>query len=203
MTAIKMCGFTREDDARVAAALGVHALGFILWPGSPRHAPVDVAARIITSLPPFVMPVGVFVSPSAGEVAAAVTGAGIGLAQIHGDEPEWPSGKPPVPVLRVVHLAEGDRCEPDVPVPAAVLLDSLDPVRHGGTGRTVEWTRAAAVARTRPVVLAGGLSPANVAEAIAVVRPYGVDVASGIESRPGIKDHELMRRFVAAVKENE
>jgi phosphoribosylanthranilate isomerase len=201
VTAIKMCGVTREEDARAAVALGVHALGFVLWPESPRYVPLDVAAGIIQGLPPFVVPVGVFVSPSSALVAEAVQ-AGIRLAQVHGDSP-WPDGRGPAPMLRVVHLAPGrrDEIEPAVPLGRAVLLDTHDPTRHGGTGRTIDWARAARIAAMRPVVLAGGLTPENVGQAIETVRPYAVDVASGIEARPGVKDPALMRRFVDAVRQ--
>ena len=205
MTAIKMCGITRHDDAELAVALGVSALGFVLWPGSPRHAPLADVDRIVRALPPFVTPVGVFVSPTAEAVVLAVQTAGIRVAQIHGDVPEWPNGTAPVPLLRAVWLGAGDddEIEPAVPLPAPVLLDAHDPVQHGGTGRTVDWARARRVARARIVVLAGGLTPDNVGLAIGTVRPYAVDVASGIEARPGVKDHALMHRFVDAVRNGE
>jgi len=201
MTRIKMCGITRPADAALAVELGVHALGFVLWPDSPRHIRLEDAARIIATLPPFVTAVGVFVSPGADTVRRAAEEAGIALAQIHGEVPGW-DGRRPARILRAVHLSQGDvGIEPACGEGEAVLLDAHDPVRHGGTGRTVDWARAALVARARPVVLAGGLTPANVAEAIRVVRPYGVDVASGIEMSPGVKDPARMRMFVEAVKE--
>jgi phosphoribosylanthranilate isomerase len=198
MTAIKICGITRAEDAALAVALGANALGFVLWPGSPRHATVDAAAAIVRTLPPFVTPVGVFVDPSAEDLARAAA-AGLRLAQVHGTVP---AGQLALPVLRAVHLSAADAggIEPDV-VDDTVLLDAHDPVRHGGTGRTVDWTRARAIAARRRIVLAGGLTPLNVHDAIATVRPYGVDVASGVEARPGVKDHELLRRFITAAKE--
>jgi len=201
MTAVKICGITRLDDAEAAVTMGANALGFVLWPNSPRHASLEVVQRIGAFLPPFVIKVGVFVNPSAGDVSQAAA-SGIQLAQIHGDVPTWPAGRPPVPVIRAVHLGSdgADSIEPPV-ADATIHLDAHDPDRHGGTGKTVDWQRAALVARLRRVVLAGGLTPANVAEAIATVRPYAVDVASGVEARPGVKDHELMRRFIAAAKE--
>jgi len=201
MTAIKMCGMTRVEDARAAADLGVHAVGLILWPGSPRHVGLDAAARLIAVLPPLVTAVGVFVSPDVDDIVRAVE-AGIGLAQIHGVVPVWPEGRPPTRILRALRLCAGDDGALDPPVDAgvAVLLDAHDPHLHGGTGRTVDWARAATVARQRPVVLAGGLTAANVEAAIATVRPYGVDVASGVEDGPGIKAHDRMRQFVDAVR---
>ena len=205
MTAIKMCGITRREDAEMAVALGVHALGFVLWPGSPRHAPLADVGRIVCALPPFVTPVGVFVNPTAAAIEEAVQVAGIRVAQIHGEVPEWPAGTAPIPLLRAVHLGAGDRgaIEPAVPPPTPVLLDVHDPVRHGGTGCAVDWARARQVARMRIVVLAGGLTPDNVGHAIETARPYAVDVASGIEAQPGVKDHALMRQFVDAVRKKE
>lgn len=201
MTAVKICGITRVEDAEAAAALGANALGFVLWPQSPRYASLETAQRIGAFLPPFVIRVGVFVNPSANDISQAAA-RGIQLAQIHGDTPEWPGGRPPVPVIRAVHLGSGGAESIEPPVPdATILLDAHDPARHGGTGQTVDWQRAALVARLRRVVLAGGLTPANVAEAIGRVRPYAVDVASGVETSPGVKDPELMRRFIAAAKE--
>jgi phosphoribosylanthranilate isomerase len=198
MTVIKICGVTRPEDAEAAVRLGVHALGFILWPRSPRSVRLDAMAHIVSALPPLVTPVGVFVSPTADEVRRAVD-AGIRVAQIHATEPAW-GGRPPATVLRAVRLARDEGIEPQVPGTATVLLDAQDDVLHGGTGKTVDWHRAALVARQRRVILAGGLTPSNVAEAIDIVKPYGVDVASGIEERPGVKSHLRLRHFVDAVR---
>ena len=201
MTAIKICGITRREDAEAAVLFGAHALGFVLWPSSPRQASVEAVAEIVRHLPPFITPVGVFVNPSVDEIARAAD-AGVRLAQVHGAVPVWTEGRSHLPVLRAVHLgaASAGAIEPDVD-DATVLLDAHDSVRHGGTGQLVDWSRARAVADRRRVVLAGGLTPANVREAIAAVRPYGVDVASGVEAAPGVKDHELLRQFMAAAKE--
>ncbi len=194
---VKVCGLTRIEDALSAAALGADALGFVLWPRSPRAVAVSRLREIVAALPPFVTPVGVFVDPEPDDVLEAWT-AGMHVAQIHGRAPDLPDGPP---VLRAVHLAEeGDGIVPDMAGTGAVLLDAYDPVTRGGTGRTVDWTRAATVARTRPVVLAGGLTPDNVAEAIRVVRPYAVDVSAGVECRPGIKDEAKLAAFLAAAK---
>lgn len=202
MTAIKICGITRVEDAEAAVALGANALGFVLWPDSPRYIDLARVERIVSGLPPFVTPVGVFVNPTIDQIEQAAR-AGIRVMQVHGD---MPAGKPdwsPISILRAVHLAAdgGLAIEPAVPAGVPILLDVHDPVRHGGTGQTVNWPRAAAVAKTRRVVLAGGLNWANVTEAIRIVRPYAVDVSSGVESKPGIKDHKLLRAFINAVKE--
>ncbi len=199
MTAIKICGITRREDAEAAVAFGANALGFVLWPASPRHTTTAAVAAIVRHLPPFVTPVGVFVNPSADDLAGAAD-SGLRLAQVHG---LVPAGVLRLPGLRAVRLsATGDAIEPNVD-DDTVLLDAHDPVRHGGTGQTVDWTRARAVAAKRRIVLAGGLTPLNVREAIAMVRPYAVDVASGVEATPGIKDHLRLRAFMDAVRGND
>ncbi len=192
MTAVKICGITRREDAELAAALGAWAVGFVLWPNSPRHTTADRVREIVRALPPSIEPVGVFVDPSADEVNAAVD-AGIRIAQIHGALPNVA-----VRTIRAVHLS-GDGIEPAV-ADGMVLLDAHDPVKHGGTGKTVDWRRAAAIARVRRVILAGGLTAANVVEAISTVKPYAVDVASGVEADPGVKDPSKLRAFMQAVK---
>jgi phosphoribosylanthranilate isomerase len=123
------------------------------------------------------------------------------MAQIHSEAPSFLRGVT-IPVVRAVHLAIDriDGVEPDI-ADDLVLLDAHDPVKHGGTGKTVDWRRAALIAKSRRVILAGGLTPSNVRQAISEVRPYAVDVASGVESQPGIKDHGLLRAFMAAAKE--
>jgi phosphoribosylanthranilate isomerase len=196
MTTFKICGITREADAGLAVSLGASALGFVLWPGSPRHVPLARVRMITATMPPFVTPVGVFVDPTPAEIADAA-GAGIRLAQIHGTMPN----ASPLPVLRAVHLGDNDDgLDAEVGPIEPVLLDARDPVLHGGTGRTVDFVRAAAVAARRVVVLAGGLTATNVADAIRTVRPYAVDVASGVESAPGLKDHDMLRAFAKAVR---
>ena len=196
MTAFKICGITREADAALAVRLGASALGFVLWPGSPRHVPFARVQMITAALPPFVTPVGVFVDPTAEDIARAAQ-SGIRLAQIHGRVP-GPGG---LPVLRAVHLGSNDDgLDAEVGPIEPVLLDAYDPVRQGGTGKTVDLARAATVASRRTVVLAGGLTAANVGEAIRTVKPYAVDVASGVEAEPGIKDPDKLRAFADAVK---
>jgi phosphoribosylanthranilate isomerase len=199
MTAVKICGLTRLEDAQAAADLGASFVGFVLWPDSPRAVSLAAVTQIVARLPASVTPVGVFVNPSRDEVHQAAA-AGIKVAQIHGDA--TPGGLRGIEVIRAVHLALGarDEIEPYVE-DRKILLDAHDSQRHGGTGRTIDWSRAKIVAQKRQVFLAGGLTPDNVRQAIAEVRPYAVDVASGVESKPGVKDHELIRRFIAAAKE--
>lgn len=194
---IKVCGITRLEDARAAAALGVHALGFVFWPNSPRAVTPARARDIIAALPPFITTVGVFVDPTAALVAAC-RDAGIQVAQVVGEVPALPAG---MALLRAVTLAsDGTGIVPEVPGTGPVLLDAHDPVRRGGTGRTIEWSAVATIARARPVILAGGLRADNVGDAITVARPAGVDVSSGVERVPGVKDHRKLAAFVAAVR---
>jgi len=196
VTAVKICGITRAGDAALAVDLGVNALGFVLWPDSPRHTTIAEAAAIVRALPPFVTPVGVFVNPGAADIARAAD-AGMRLAQVHG---AVPAGALALTILRAVRLgATAGGIEPEVN-DDTVLLDALDPVRHGGTGRTVDWTRARAIAAHRRVILAGGLTALNVRDAITAVRPYAVDVASGVETEPGIKDPLKLRAFIDAIR---
>ena len=198
MTAIKICGITREADAALAVRLGANAIGFVLWPKSPRHAAMARVSMIIATLPPFVTPVGVFVDPAGDDIARAAQ-AGVRLAQIHGRVPVSSA----LPVLRAVHLGDNpDGLDVEVGPLETVLLDAHDPVLHGGTGRTVDFARAASIAARRRIVLAGGLTPANVRDAIAAVKPYAVDVASGVEAEPGVKDPAKLRAFIEAVKES-
>lgn len=197
MTLIKVCGITRVEDALAAARLGVHAVGFVLWPSSPRAVSLDTVAAILEQLSPFVTPVGVFVDPSEADVARA-RAAGIQVAQVHGRPPTLPAG---MPLIQAASLASDTAgIDPDVPGMSIVLLDAHDAVRRGGTGQTIDWMRAGEVAARRPVILAGGLTPANVGAAIATVRPVGVDVSSGVESAPGLKDIHKLAAFVAAVR---
>lgn len=199
MTAVKICGITRPEDAEAAARFGASYIGFVLWPNSPRATSLDIVRMIVASLPESVTPVGVFVDPIAQQINAAAA-AGIRLAQVHGDFLGEPSAVV-IPVLRAVHLsAQGAGIDPDIP-DDLILLDAHDPVKHGGTGKTVDWKRAHVVARKWRVMLAGGLTAFNVRSAIEQVRPFAVDVASGVESSPGLKDHGLLRAFIAAARE--
>ena len=198
---VKVCGIRREEDAQLAAELGASAVGLIFWPGSTRAVDVARARAIVAALPPFVTAVGVFVNQSRDEVQGTVRAVGLGAVQLHGDEPpEWYASFPH-PVIKAV--AVDDDFEPHaltvVPERATVLLDAHDPVQRGGTGRVIDWTRAAAAARMRPVILSGGLTPDNVREAAEIVRPYAVDVASGVEASPGVKDHSKLRAFFDAL----
>ena len=187
---VKICGITRLDDAQAAINAGAGALGFVFWPKSPRFIDPYRARDIVRALPPFVTPVGVFVDQPPEEVAAIASLVQLGAVQLHGDEPVTHAAAVRRSVIKALTLAAAERGELDVwPDHVTVLLDVHDPDRRGGTGRTIDWRAAAAVASRRRVVLAGGLTPENVVEAVSIVRPFGIDVSSGVERAPGVKDH--------------
>lgn len=194
---IKVCGITRAEDAQHAAGHGATALGFVFWSRSPRNVTAEQAADIIAGLPADVTPVGVFVNESLDGIRSIVEKTGIRVVQLHGDEPPTYAAALDCPVFRAVRVDEGDVVSASWPAETTFLVDTVDPVRRGGTGVAVDWDRAAALARERKIVLAGGLTPANVAEAITAVRPFGVDVSSGVEESPGVKDFDKVARFLA------
>jgi phosphoribosylanthranilate isomerase len=194
---IKICGITRLEDALAAADLGVHALGFVLWTKSPRAIAVGALSPMLAKVPPFVTAVGVFVDPTGEEIVAA-RDAGIQVAQVHGTVPALPDGLRLLPAVTLG--ADDGALDPEVAGNGPVLVDAHDPIKRGGTGRTVDWRRARVVARRRPIILAGGLTPANVGTAIREVRPLGVDVSTGVEREAGLKDYDKLAAFVAAVK---
>jgi phosphoribosylanthranilate isomerase len=194
---LKICGITRLADAVHAADLGATALGFVFWPRSPRYITPARAAEIIAALPQAMTKVGVFVNAAAEEVETTVEAAGLDVVQLHGDErPEFGVSLGH-PVFRSMTLADAADVIDAWPVGTPLLLDAADRERRGGTGRTVDWDRAAELARRRRVILAGGLTPENVGDAIAIVNPYGVDVSSGVEESPGVKDFKKVAQFLA------
>jgi phosphoribosylanthranilate isomerase len=197
---IKICGLTRLEDARLAGQLDVDAVGIVLWPGSPRAVSLPDAAALCRALPVWTARVGVFVAPSVDDVRTAITTAGLGVIQLHGVDDPAPFRALQVPILWAASLRE-DGAGPVAPAGTTLLLDAHDPVRHGGTGRTIDWSRASAIAARERLVLAGGLTAENVARAITEVRPYGVDVSSGVEVTPGVKSAVRMEAFVAAVRQ--
>ena len=200
-TRIKVCGITRLEDALAAAALGVDALGFVFWPESPRSLSSRQAAAIAAALPPFVATVGVFVNQPLDEILAIAGEVGLGAVQLHGDEPASMWTRVPGRCLKAVGVGAGFDAKALAGWPPSVwpLLDAHDPARRGGTGRAIDWDAAAAAARARRIVLAGGLDPSNIREAISRVRPSAVDVSSGVERAPGIKDIDRLRAFVEGV----
>ena len=196
-TFIKVCGITRVSDALHAVEKGATAVGFVLWPRSPRAITVDRAAEIIAELPSHVMTVGVFVNAPVDAIRSAADRAHLTAVQLHGDEPPAYADALDWPVFRAVSVEEIDLAADAWSADTALLVDNIDPVRRGGTGSAVDWTRAASIAKTRKVVLAGGLTPENVATAIRAVQPFGVDVSSGVEAAPGVKDLDKVAQFIA------
>ena len=202
MTLVKVCGITRLEDGLSAAAAGAVAVGFIFWPHSPRYIDPKKAREITRELPPFVTPVGVFVDTSPSEVERIAGVVGLEVVQLHGRELCSDYAKIGVRLIKSVAVGEKFSMESltQISEDVTVLLDAHDPVLVGGTGQPIDWTIGARIARERRVVLSGGLRPENVCEAIKMVAPYAVDVSSGVEDRPGIKNHELVRAFVKAVQ---
>jgi phosphoribosylanthranilate isomerase len=199
---IKICGITRERDAVLAASLGVEAIGFVFWSGSPRVVPVDVARAVAAALPSTLVKIGVFVNQPLGEVQRIADAVGLDGLQFHGDESDEDMAALTLPVVKAVPLGHPGDEERAINLPAAVvpLLDVFDPVRRGGTGRTVDWDVAARIAFRRPTMLSGGLTAENVGEAVRKVDPWYVDVSSGVEVSPGVKDEQKVRAFVHAVR---
>jgi phosphoribosylanthranilate isomerase len=197
---LKICGITRLGDATHAVEHGATTLGFIFWRKSPRYIAPERAAEIIAALPPAVTTVGVFVNEPVDAVRAMAETAGVSVVQLHGDEPAAYAEALGYPLFRSVTLDDAGQVMAAWPVEATLVLDAADRERRGGTGQRVDWSRAAAIAQRRRVILAGGLTPENVADAIASVGPYGVDVASGVESAPGIKDALKVARFLEGAR---
>jgi phosphoribosylanthranilate isomerase len=202
---IKFCGITSVADAAAAVTAGADALGFVFYPPSPRYVEPGVAAEIVAGLPPFVTAVGLFVNATAGEVRDTVASTGVSVVQFHGDEPPAECRLAPCRWIKAIRVA------PDTDVAAAaagyaeasaLLLDTYDAALYGGSGRTFDWSRLPSRLE-RPFVLAGGLTPDNVAEAVRRTRPYAVDVSGGIEVTKGRKDPLKMRRFVTEVNQVE
>jgi len=200
---VKICGITRQEDAAAAVEHGARALGFVFWRSSPRFIDPYRARRIVSELPPFVTPVGVFVNQDREYIRAVAALVGLGAIQLHGDEDPAFAGQLNRPVIKSVSPATtaGDTAAVTAIWPRNVLMlvDAHDPVRRGGTGTAADWTFAASLAAERPVLLAGGLEPENIVEAIARVRPFGIDVSSGVERAPGIKDDERLAALFAAL----
>jgi phosphoribosylanthranilate isomerase len=205
---VKICGITNPDDARLAIDAGADALGFNLWPGSKRHLLLDENAGWMTLLPPFVTRVAVLVNATFEEARRVAEHPAIDLVQFHGDESLdylrkfAELGHPFIVAIRLANAAQAAQAH-DLPT-RHLLIDAEVPGSYGGTGKMIDFPLARAFLTQNDrasVILAGGLTPENVATAIAEVRPFAVDVASGVEASPGRKDPEKMRAFVTAIRE--
>lgn len=193
---------TRPADARVAVALGADAIGLIFYPPSPRAVSVDQALAVLDAVAPLVSTVGVFVNPTAAELDAVLARVPLDMVQFHGEEDPVLCAGARRPWIKAVGMREG--VDPRVtarryPGARGLLLDTFSAREKGGTGRVFDWTLVPADL-DRPVILAGGLDAGNVAQAIAAVRPYAVDVNGGVESSPGVKDVGSMEAFMQEVK---
>jgi phosphoribosylanthranilate isomerase len=207
---IKICGITRKADAQCALQLGADALGVNFYPTSPRYVDTNTAADILRTTPPFVTVVGVFVSENLAAMMKIAQEVGrISVLQCHGQILQ-PGDVRPFQFVSAFAIKDRDdldritryldACRETGLMPDGLLLDAYDPLQFGGTGRTAPWKLLADFHPGLPIILAGGLTAENVTEAIRIVQPYAVDVASGVESQPGIKDHEKLARFISAVR---
>lgn len=200
---IKICGITNVDDALAAVELGADALGFIFYAKSPRSITVAKAADICNALPPFVAKVGVFVDELEYEIEKALQDCLLTVLQFHGEEPPGFCQKFAAKSIKAIRVKDESSlhaaAEYDVD---ALLLDTYTDGQQGGTGRAFDWSLAVQARKmlTPPIILSGGLTPENVSAAIRQVQPYGVDVSSGVESSPGRKDREKLRRFFEACR---
>lgn len=202
---VKVCGITNAEDAWAAIEAGADALGFIFYEKSPRYVVPAVATRIIAELPPLITPVGVFVNENVAAVRSIMDTCGLAMAQLHGEETAVYCRELSRPAMKAVRLKDRDSLLALAEYQGrggvrGFVLDTFSEMSYGGTGQTTDWGLAAEVAKQTHILLAGGLTPGNVMEAIRTVHPYGVDVSSGVESAPGKKDHAKIRAFVEAVR---
>jgi phosphoribosylanthranilate isomerase len=207
VTEIKICGITNREDAHFVAGCGVDAIGFIFYPKSPRYVAPEAAKGIIKELPDgiadTITKVGVFVNHDIQEVKETVKLCGLDLIQLHGAEsPAYCGQFPPSLVIKAFAPRTEDDLEKLRGYPVrAILVDAHDPQRYGGTGERSDWRLAALVKEQHPLILAGGLSIANIQEAIEFVAPHAVDISSGVEVSPGKKDHQKIKAIIGLVRQ--
>jgi len=198
---VKICGITSLEDARLCVEAGADALGFIFVEGTPRFITPEAAARIIAELPPFVSPVGVFWDHAPGHVKAVGEQCGLAALQFHGNEPPDAIVGFDVPTIKTIKVAGPESFETmERYTVSAFLLDSPARWSEGEARTPIPWALVRRAASRRPIVLSGGLTPDNVGTAVRQARPFAVDVVSGVEARPGTKDPDKVRRFIAAAK---
>jgi phosphoribosylanthranilate isomerase len=197
MVKIKICGITNLEDALAAVDAGADALGFVFHPASPRHIFPEQAAAIIHHLPPFVHAVGLFVDEDLETVNSTANLCGLDLVQLHGSESPSYCNSVQRRVIKAFRIKDITSLEPTKYYHVtSFLLDAWSPIAHGGTGQTFNWEIAAYAATSGRIILAGGLTPDNVAEAVRQVQPYAVDVSSGVECAPGHKDADKIKKFI-------
>jgi len=202
MVKVKICGITNLDDAMAAADFGVDALGFVFFKKSPRYISPGNAKKIIKKLPPLISTVGVFVNEDKNTIKKTVSQAGIDIIQLHGDETPKACNlsKPAIKAIRVKSLDSLEIISKYRDKVSAFLLDTYTPELFGGTGQVFNWDIAVEAKQFGRVILAGGLTPANIEKAVRLVHPYAVDVSSGVEAEKGKKDHLKMKLFIERAK---
>ena len=201
ITRVKICGMTNLEDAQCAVAAGADALGFVFYKKSPRYVHPEKVQQIVSALPPFVTTVGLFVNADPDTIIQTMRITGLSTIQLHGDESPEDCCLDPYPVIKAVRVKGADSLTgvENYHV-SALLLDAWNDQQYGGTGESFDWQLAKKMTGCLPIILAGGLTPDNVAQAIEVVNPYAVDVSSGVEESPGCKDHNKIREFIKKVK---
>ncbi len=203
MARVKICGITNVDDALQAVACGADALGFVFYERSPRNVTPEQAQAIVSQLPPFVTTVGLFVNRAAEPIRQTMTDCGLDVAQLHGADGAGLAELTPIRCLPAISVKdEASLSVMEGQQASAWLLDAYVPGEYGGTGKTFNWALACEAARRYPIILAGGLTAENVADAVRTVQPYGVDVSSGVEAVPGRKDPQKVAAFIRAAKES-
>jgi phosphoribosylanthranilate isomerase len=201
-TRIKICGITRLEDAQAAVAAGVDALGFVFYSKSPRAVTVEQVHDIIHALPAFITTVGLFVDAPAGEVTKTLCHVPLNLLQFHGDEEAAYCEQFGIPYIKAIRVKQGDDVNNKIasyPSAAGILLDTFKEDVPGGTGEAFDWSLIPATT-SKPIILAGGLTPENVAQAITQTKPYAVDVSGGVEKDKGIKEVVKINAFVRSVQ---
>ncbi|MBJ6751186.1 phosphoribosylanthranilate isomerase [Geomonas anaerohicana] len=201
MTKVKICGITSEDDALMAVDAGADALGFVFFDKSPRFIGAAAAQKIIAKLPPFIQVVGLFVNADIDVVNSTADCCGLDIIQLHGEESPEYCRLVNRRVMKAFRVRGPESLTPLAEYHvSAYLLDAYSPNAYGGTGEVFDWECAITAKGQGRIVLAGGLTPDNIAEAVTRVRPYGVDVSSGVEASPGKKDPGKVRRFIQLAK---
>jgi phosphoribosylanthranilate isomerase len=202
MVQVKICGITTLEDARAAVDAGVDALGFVFYPPSPRYVTPEQAEQIIRALPPFVTTVGLFVDVACDTVNDIAARCGLDRVQLHGRETPEFCCQITRPVIKAIRIKDAESLThvPDYKVSAYLLDAYVEGALPGGTGASFSWELVARAKPYGPVILAGGLTPENIEVAVTRIRPYGVDVSSGVERVPGIKDHQKVCQFIARAK---
>lgn len=204
-TRVKICGITRTEDALAVAQSGADAMGLVFYPPSPRHVEPAVAAEIVAALPPFVTVVGLFVNEDPARIQAILDQVPLDLLQFHGDESPADCARLGHPYIKAIRMADGVDVAGEAERYATargLLLDTFVPGTPGGTGQAFNWDRAPRNC-PKPIILAGGLTPDNVAAAIAQTRPFAVDVSGGVEASKGIKDSAKITAFVRQTQQGE